>query len=198
MNQIFIITAPSGAGKTSLVSALLKSDDSLSLSISHTTRTPRDGEQDGRDYHFVDKNVFMQMVSEGKFVESAEVFGNFYGTASQSLQTGKDIVLEIDYQGAAQVKALFAHAVLIFVLPPSVQALHSRLSARAQDSQSVIDARLAGATQEMRQYVNFDYVIINDNFSTALTDLQSIVRAERLRILPQSTRYNDVISTLLA
>ena len=182
---LFVITAPSGAGKSSLIDALLKEDATLKLSISYTTRPPRPGEQNGREYHFVDEKTFMGMLERGEFFESAEVHGNRYGTAQsvirEALARGQDLVLEIDWQGAQQVRRLLPEAIGIFILPPSIGDLERRMRARGQDSDAVIRRRLASAEEEMSHSPEFNYVIINKDFETAKQDLQAIIRTERLR-----------------
>ena len=196
--NLFIVAAPSGAGKTSLVRALLKADPQIKLSISHTTRQPRSGETEGVDYHFVDEPQFMKMLGAGEFLESAKVHGGYYGTsqkwAEQVMQQGADLLLEIDWQGAAQVRKLFPEAVSIFILPPSEAALHERLNKRGQDSEEVILRRLANAHEEIAHVAEFDYVIINTVFDEALRDLQAIFLTQRLRVDKQLQRHADVIN----
>lgn len=181
---LYIVSAPSGAGKTSLVKALLKSDPAIRLSVSYTTRAPRPGESDGRDYHFVDRERFQHMLADGEFLEHAEVYGNFYGTSRGSiaydLNRGHDILLEIDWQGAAQVKRHFPESASIFILPPSFNALRTRLMGRGQDSEEVIERRLAAAAEDVAQAGAFDYIIVNDDFDHALADLVAITRSIRL------------------
>ncbi len=181
---LFIVSAPSGAGKTSLVNALVERDRRIRISVSHTTRTRRPGEQDGRDYRFIDRQTFTDMVSDGRFLEHAEVFGNLYGTSSdwveETLAGGEDVVLEIDWQGAAQVRRLRPDATAVFILPPSLATLARRLRQRGQDDEKVIAERLAGAQEEMTHYAEFDYLVVNDDFDVALADLQAIFRARRL------------------
>ncbi|WP_025644610.1 MULTISPECIES: guanylate kinase [Psychrobacter] len=200
--SLFIITAASGTGKTSLVKQLLATTNDLTVSISHTTRAPRPGEIDGHHYHFIDKEVFVSAIGEGKFLEHAEVFGNYYGTAEASvraqLEAGIDVILEIDWQGALQVKKIFTDATMIFILPPSLSTLRQRLAGRAQDSAEVIEQRLAGAVTEMAQYVHFDYVIINDNFEVALTELKAIIVADRQTLSRQQRHHRRIIDALLA
>lgn len=199
--SLFIITAASGTGKTSLVKQLLATTNDLTVSISHTTRAPRPGEIDGHHYHFIDKEAFVSAISEGKFLEHAVVFGNYYGTAEASvrtqLETGIDVILEIDWQGALQVKKIFTDATMIFILPPSLSTLRQRLAGRAQDSAEVIEQRLAGAVTEMAQYVHFDYVIINDNFEVALTELKAIIVADRQTLSRQQRHHRRIIDALL-
>lgn len=182
---LFIVTAPSGAGKSSLIDALLKDDPRLKLSVSYTTRAPRPGEADGREYHFVDDATFIAMLERGEFLESAEVHGYRYGTSQaairDALDSGEDLVLEIDWQGAQQVRILHPGCIGVFILPPSVAELERRMRARGQDSDAVIRRRLASAEQEISHAPEFDYVIINKDFETAKQDLQAIIRVERLR-----------------
>ncbi len=198
--NLFIITAASGAGKTSLVKELLANDSQVKLSISHTTRAPRSGEQDGVHYHFVDDAQFMAILNVGGFLESADVHGAKYGTAQSvvdaALQAGDDVILEIDWQGAAQVCKLYPQSISIFILPPSVETLEQRLNNRGQDSAEVIAKRVAAARAEMSHVVEFDYVTINDNFEVALQDLMAIIRANRLTAKMQLQRYANLIQKL--
>jgi guanylate kinase len=181
--KLFVITAPSGAGKTSLINALLKEDPRLKLSVSYTTRAPRPGEENGREYHFVDDPTFLAMRGRGEFLESAEVHGNRYGTSkkviTETLAQGEDLVLEIDWQGARQVRALYPDCVGIFIHPPSVEELERRMRARNQDSDAVIRRRLANAREELAHAHEFKYAIINKDFDTAKADLAEIIRKER-------------------
>jgi guanylate kinase len=196
--NLFIVTAPSGAGKTSLVRKLLQVDPHVKLSISYTTRPPRPGEQDGVDYHFVDKPEFLRMLEAGEFLESAEVHGAYYGTSQRwvqgVLQEGEDLLLEIDWQGAEQVRNLFPYAVSVFILPPSQEELSKRLHGRGQDSAEVIARRLANAREEISHVAEFEYVIINDQFDEALRDLQAIVRAKRLKTEKQLRRHAELVN----
>lgn len=196
----FIVCAPSGAGKTSLVAELLRRDRNVRLSVSHTTRAPRPGEQEGRDYHFVSRPAFESMITRGEFLESAEVHGNLYGTSQawidQQRALDADIVLEIDWQGARQVRKLIPEAIGIFILPPSPDTLRRRLVERGQDSNDVIERRVRAAQGEIAHLAEFDYVIINSNFDDAVEDLVSIVRAIRLRIDAQVSRHSDLINLL--
>ena len=198
--NLYIITAASGAGKTTLVKALLHEDSHLKLSVSHTTRRPRHGEVDGVDYHFVDDATFLKMLGEAQFLESAEVHGARYGTSQLAvdapLKAGFDVILEIDWQGAQQVRRLFPNAVSIFVLPPSIETLEQRLNSRGQDSQETISRRVAAARVEMSHVGEFDYVTINDQFDVALQDIRAIVRAQRLKGVVQLKRYAFLIQTL--
>ncbi len=198
---LFVVSAPSGAGKTSLVKELLDRESELSLSISHTTRAPREGEKDGVHYHFVDTAGFKAMLSADAFLEHAKVYDNFYGTALQNvlepLQLGRDMVLEIDWQGAQQVRERLAQCVSIFILPPSREALAERLSARGKDSDEVIARRMAQSVDEMSHYDEFDFLVINDDFATALADLGAIVRACRLTRARQSTCKRSLLAALV-
>jgi guanylate kinase len=190
---LYIVSAPSGAGKTSLVKALLKTDPAIRLSVSYTTRPPRPGETDGRDYHFVSRERFEQMLAEGEFLEHAEVYGNFYGTSKGSigrdLNAGRDVLLEIDWQGAAQVRQHFPQSASIFILPPSFNALRTRLAGRGQDSDEVIERRLAAAAHDVAHADAFDYIIVNDDFDHALQDLVAITRSIRLEAARQLKRH---------
>lgn len=198
--NLFIITAASGAGKTSLVKELLVKDSQVKLSVSHTTRKPRLGEQNGVHYHFVDENEFIQILNAGGFLESADVHGAKYGTAQSAvdtaLQAGFDVILEIDWQGAAQVRNIYPQSISIFILPPSLEALEQRLNNRGQDSVEVINKRVAAAREEMRHVVEFDYVTINDKFDAALQDLQAIMRASRLKTQSQLQRHAALVQKL--
>ena len=199
--DLFIVAAPSGAGKTSLVSALLRHDAHIQLSISFTTRPPRPGEVDGVNYHFVDEPTFMKKLEAGDFLESARVHGNHYGTCSQqvnnALTAGQDVLLEIDWQGAEQVRRLFPQAISIFILPPSLEELKNRLETRAQDAQHIIERRIANAREEVAHISEFDYVIINCDFDEALRDLQSIVYAQRLKSQKQLQRHEVMVSSFI-
>jgi guanylate kinase len=198
--NLFIVCAPSGAGKTSLVAELLKADPGIKLSISYATREPRPSEVDGRDYHFVSRQAFDDMVKAGAFLESAFVHGNYYGTSHQWIRdqraAGADILLEIDWQGAAQVRQLMPDAIGIFIMPPSFESLLARLNTRAQDPPDVIARRVAAARAEISHVSEFKYVIINDNFDEAVRDLISIVRARRLLASSQLQRHSDLINRM--
>jgi len=198
--NVFIVCAPSGAGKTSLVRELLARDPNVHLSVSHTTRPPRPGEQNGHAYHFVARPVFQAMIERGEFLESAEVHGNLYGTSQAWIEAhrgqGHDIVLEIDWQGAQQVRGLIPEAIGIFILPPSLEVLRQRMMDRRQDSAAVIERRVKGARGEIAHLEEFDYVIINNNFDEAVKDLASIVRSARLRLPSQIARHSDLINSL--
>lgn len=193
IGNLFMVVAPSGAGKSSLVNALLAQDQGIRLSISCTTRAPRPGEQDGREYHFLSVEEFLRRRDADEFLESAEVHGNYYGTSRHSIteqmQTGQDVLLEIDWQGARQVHAKFPHALGIFILPPSIEALEARLHQRGQDSPQVITRRILAAGGEIAHASEFEYVIINQDFATALQQLSCIVNAARLRYSNQAARH---------
>jgi guanylate kinase len=198
--QVFVVAAPSGAGKSSLVNALLKQDGSIRLSVSFTTRVPRPGESHGREYHFVSREEFAACKARGEFLETAEVHGNWYGTSrpwiEQQLKDGSDVLLEIDWQGARQVRRLFPQAVGIFILPPSLEALRTRLDQRGQDSPGVIEQRLRAARGEMAHAPEFDFVIVNERFERALAELAAIVTATRLRYGSQSVRTAELFDRL--
>lgn len=199
---LFTVSAPSGAGKTSLVRALIERTDHLRVSVSHTTRPKRPGEVDGVNYHFVSHETFNDMLQESAFLEHAEVFTNFYGTSrpwvEQTLAAGDDVILEIDWQGAQQVRQLLPETVSIFILPPSRDTLRSRLTNRGQDDASTINRRLAEAAEEMSHYCDCRYLVINDDFDVALADLEAIVRSERLRLGCQEQRHAALIRDLLS
>ncbi|MBL8328681.1 MAG: guanylate kinase [Rubrivivax sp.] len=198
--NLFCVAAPSGAGKSSLVKALLELDSRLAVSVSHTTRPPRGQEQNGREYWFTDQPTFRGMIERGDFFEWAEVHGNLYGTSRQAIQDrlnrGEDVVLEIDWQGASQIKQLFAHAVLIFILPPSWEELRQRLQRRGEDKPEVIEQRMANARLEVAQARQFDFVIINALFETALFDLKTVVHSQRLRYAAQMRNRSQVFAAL--
>ena len=194
--NFFIISAPSGAGKSTLTAKLLEHDKEVHLSVSYTTRAPRPGEVDGRDYHFVGKAAFMGMLERGEFLESAEVHGNHYGTSEAWIRAeraaGHDILLEIDWQGAQQVRRIFSDTIGIFILPPSIAELERRMRARGKDSEEVVRRRLAVAADEMSHAAEFEYVIINKDFEEARSDLIAVVRASRLVFSHQLERHPDV------
>ena len=198
--KLFILSAPSGTGKTSLTKSLLRKDINLWLSISYTSRLMRPSEVEGHDYFFVKRNVFEKMLGDGEFIESAEIYGNLYGTSqkwiNEAISSGKDILLEIDGQGARQVRKIFSDVVSIFVLPPSLETLENRLKDRNQDSKEVIAKRMAAAKEEISHVSEYDYVIINDNMDIALRDLVSVVQSERLRASAQLARYHDLVTQL--
>ncbi|SDJ43360.1 guanylate kinase [Pseudomonas indica] len=199
---LYIVSAPSGAGKTSLVKALIDALPQVRVSVSHTTRGMRPGEVDGVNYHFVSRESFIEMLDRNEFLEHAEVFGNLYGTSQrwleETLAEGYDLILEIDWQGAQQVRRLMPQARSIFILPPTQQALRQRLTNRGQDSDEVIERRMREAVNEMSHYVEYDYLVINDDFATALDDLKAIFRANQLQQGSQQQRHADLLSQLLA
>jgi len=199
MTTVFIISAPSGSGKSTLVSRLLEKLEGLTFSVSYTTRKPRGNEIDGEDYHFINHAEFERLIESDEFLEHANVFGNYYGTHIGELelarQTGKDLVLDIDVQGAAQLKKRIPDAVTIFVLPPSREELEQRLRARSQDSDEVIRRRLADAAEEIRNYHLYDYVLINEDLDLATENLMSIVRAERVRRVRVEDRIQPILAT---
>lgn len=198
--NLFVVSAPSGSGKSSLVNALMEVDHQVAPSVSHTTRPPRGQDKDGREYFFVDRPSFDAMIEAGDFLEWAEVHGHRYGTSRQAIEariaSGGDVVLEIDWQGAMQIRRLFANAVLIFVLPPSWEELHARLSRRGEDTADTIALRLKNARTEIKQVRHFDYVIINGLFERALFDLKAIVHAQRLRYDQQKQRHAGIFAAL--
>ncbi len=198
---LYIVSAASGTGKTSLLTALLEQCENITVSVSHTTRAKREGEENAVHYHFVDKPIFEGLINQGDFLEHAQVFGNYYGTSQssveQQLAQGLDVILEIDWQGAQQVRRLMPDAVSIFILPPSKPALLSRLQGRGQDSDEIIQGRMDEAVSEMSHYHEFDYVVVNDVFDTALTDLAAIFAAGRLGVKRQSSEHVGMISELL-
>jgi len=198
--NLFVVAAPSGAGKSSLVKALMELDQRVSPSVSHTTRAPRGQEVHGREYYFVSNETFDQMVAQNAFLEWAHVHGNRYGTSKaaieQRMQLGVDVVLEIDFQGAIQVKRIFPNAVLIFILPPSWEELRSRLERRNEDSADTIELRLQNAAQEMAHAREFDFVIINELFERALFDLKAVVHAQRLKYAAQRLSRSDTFAAL--
>ena len=198
--NIFIVCAPSGAGKTSLVKALLASNQPIKVSVSYTSRPPRSREVEGQDYHFVSRETFLSMAQHGDFIESAEVYGNLYGTSqswiASEIASGRDLLLEIDWQGAQQVRRKFPASIGIFILPPSLEALKYRLQGRAQDSAEVIAKRLHAAQADIAHVVEFDYVIINDVLDDALRQLQAIIVAESLRRTRQMFQHQNLINQL--
>jgi guanylate kinase len=190
--SLFTVVAPSGAGKTSLVAQLLEREPNLHLSVSYTTRAPREGERDGRDYHFVPRSRFEEMIGSADFLEHAEVYGNYYGTSrrwiEEQLEQDHDVLLEIDWQGAQQVRRLFPHMVGIFILPPSIAELRRRLEGRGKDSPETIARRMASAQEDISHVLEFEYIIVNESFETAVADLIAVVRASRLARARQSVR----------
>lgn len=199
---LFVISAASGAGKTSLVKSVLQHVSDIEVSVSHTTRAPREGEDDGVDYHFVDKETFQAMVNGSEFIESATVFGNMYGTSRQHIEEqllkGKDVILEIDWQGAQQIRQLMNDCRTIYVVPPSVAALRERLTSRGQDDESVINQRMQEAISEMSHYVEFDYLIINDDFDEARDNLAAIIKGNRMLHEHQQQKHADLLAKLLS
>ena len=198
---LYIFSAPSGAGKTSLVKALLDSTRYIGVSVSHTTRAPRPGEVDGKDYHFIGRDEFQELVNEGAFLESAQVFDNYYGTSQRwvesELEAGRDVILEIDWQGAQQVRRLMPDTVTVFIVPPSIQALEERLRGRGQDSDEIIARRMRDARNEVSHYGEYDYLIVNDNFENTVEELRAIIIARRHRLDAQQIRHQDVLQNLL-
>jgi guanylate kinase len=200
--QLYVISAPSGAGKTSLVAALLRQEPQIRVSVSHTTRAPRLGEQTGVHYHFVSQDEFTQRINECDFLEHAQVFDNFYGTSQQAVETmlndGLDVILEIDWQGAQQIRKMRPDVISIFILPPSIEALRTRLTGRGQDSEETINRRMTDAVSEMQHYNEFDYLVINDDFELALNDIRNIFHAQRLRLHRQTATYQNTLLNLIA
>jgi guanylate kinase len=198
--NLFMVVAPSGAGKSTLVNALLSRDANIHLSVSYTTRAPRVGEQSGREYYFVSLEEFERRRAAGEFIESAEVHGNYYATSriwiEERVRAGIDVLLEIDWQGARQVKAEFAHAIGIFILPPSIEALEARLKKRGQDAPAVIARRLAASRSEIQHAPEFDFIVINEDFDVALSQLVAIVTAARLRYSTQMVRHRALFKQL--
>jgi len=198
---LYTVSAPSGAGKTSLLQALLERRPELKVSISHTTRQMRPGEQDGVNYHFVTEQAFVSMLERAEFLEHARVFDNLYGTSQvwvqEQLDAGTDVILEIDWQGAAQVRKLMPDTRAIFILPPSRAALEERLNARGQDDADTIARRLHEAVEEMSHYVEADYLVVNNDFQAALAEIDAIFTSERLRTDPQQQRHRDLLTALL-
>lgn len=198
---LFIIAAPSGAGKTSLVKALVDNTDDIKVSVSHTTRQPRPGEENGVNYHFVLEDEFIQMLERNLFLEHAQVYDHYYGTSKKGLQeqldAGIDVILEIDWQGAQQIGKLKPDSVSLFILPPSRAILEQRLRNRGQDSDDVIAKRLRGAVDEMSHYAEFDYLVVNDEFDKALSDLQTIVYSQRLTQVVQARKIEPMLNDLL-
>ncbi len=198
---LYIISAPSGAGKTSLVKRLVTEADNIAVSVSHTTRTQRPGEENGVDYHFIDEQAFLDMVGHSAFLEHARVFDNYYGTSQQHVERqlldGKDVILEIDWQGARQVRRLIQDSQSVFILPPSSAALRERLENRGQDDDEVILRRMQDAVNEMSHYAEFDYLVVNDDFEQALNELKCIVRANRLRQVRQERTIEKLLIELL-
>lgn len=198
---LYVFSAPSGAGKTSLVKALLEKTEAIGVSVSHTTRDPRPGEENGKDYNFVSQDEFKALIDQNAFLEHAQVFDNFYGTSQiwveSELAAGRDVILEIDWQGAEQIRQQMPDTVTVFILPPSREELHSRLTGRGQDSEETIERRMRDAVSEMSHYNEFDYIIINDDFEQALEQLRSVVLARRQRAAAQTQIHADLLKNLL-
>ncbi|MDO3381367.1 guanylate kinase [Gilvimarinus algae] len=199
---LYTVSAPSGAGKTSLVNALVRSNPEVCVSVSHTTRPMRPGEENGVNYHFISHEQFEAMLAQGAFLEHARVFGNLYGTSQhwveQTLRSGMDVILEIDWQGAAQVRKLMPDTVSLFILPPSLSCLRQRLTGRGQDDKAVIEARMSEAINEISHYVEADYMIINDDFTVALAQFQALITSQHLRQQVQSERHAPLLAELLS
>lgn len=198
---LYVFSAPSGAGKTTLVKALLEQTNDIGVSVSHTTRGPREGEVNGKDYNFVSQDEFKALIGQNAFLEHAQVFDNFYGTSQiwveQELQAGRDVILEIDWQGAEQIRQQMPEMVSVFILPPSREELLKRLTGRGTDSQEIIDRRMQDAVSEMSHYGEFDYLIINDDFEIALQELRSVVLARRQRTSAQTQKHSNLLKNLL-
>lgn len=198
---LYVFSAPSGAGKTTLVKALLEQTEDIGVSVSHTTRMPREGEIDGKDYNFISQDDFKNLIAQSAFLEHAQVFDNFYGTSQiwveQELDAGRDVILEIDWQGAEQIRQQMPDMVSIFILPPSREELLKRLTGRGTDSQEIIDRRMQDAVSEMSHHEDFDYLIINDNFDSALQELRAIILARRQRIAAQRQKQQELLKNLL-
>ena len=201
LGSLYIISAPSGAGKTSLINALIESVESIEVSVSHTTRPMRDGEIDGRHYHFVDTDTFESGIAEGLFLEHAKVFENYYGTSRSSvhqrLEEGIDVILEIDWQGAQQIRQLMPDNTSVFILPPSIEELERRLTSRNQDSAAVIERRVSQAKADAKHFTEYDHAIVNDDFTEALTALSSIFRSKRSEIAKTQLRHQALLTSLL-
>jgi len=202
LGNLFIISAPSGAGKSTLINALLKQDADMQLSVSHTTRSPRPGETDGVQYHFTDVSSFKQLIAQDQFIEWAEVFGNYYGTSKAALANklaqGIDVFLDIDWQGARQIKQQLPFVTSIFILPPSVEALEQRLNQRGQDSAEVIAGRMAKARDEISHANEYDYWVVNDDLELAVQQFSGIIQSQRLKQQKQAIRQHKLLSGLLA
>ena len=198
--ELFIVSAPSGAGKTSLVDALIRENDSLCVSVSHTTRSKRPKEQDGINYHFIEKARFQSMLEAGDFLESAEVYGHHYGTSkkwvTEQLEEGLTVILEIDWQGAAQIRAQFPQSCYIFIVPPSLEALTDRLRKRAQDNDAIIARRMEEARAVMQRVTDADFLVVNDDFTTALDEMRAIIQAWSLRVETQEAKLRPLLASL--
>ncbi|MEE3086961.1 MAG: guanylate kinase [Pseudomonadota bacterium] len=198
--ELFIVSAPSGAGKTSLVDALIRENDSLCVSVSHTTRSKRPKERDGINYHFIEKARFQSMLEAGDFLESAEVYGHHYGTSqkwvTEQLEEGLTVILEIDWQGAAQIRAQFPQSCYIFIVPPSLEALTDRLRKRAQDNDAIIARRMEEARAVMQRVTDADFLVVNDDFTTALDEMRAIIQAWSLRVKTQEAKLRPLLASL--
>lgn len=198
--NLIIVTAPSGAGKTSLVKSLVEGESDLCVSVSHTTRSPRPGESDGVNYHFVDKDHFIDMLNQGAFFESAEVYGSHYGTSQfwvkEQLDVGKDVILEIDWQGAQQIRNLHPDVCAIFILPPSLESLRQRLENRGQDDHDTIERRMRQAVSDINHVAEANYIVVNDDFNTALEDMRAIIRSWRLTVISQQYNSAELLTNL--
>ena len=198
--ELFIVSAPSGAGKTSLVDALIRENDSLCVSVSHTTRSKRPKEQDGINYHFIEKARFQSMLAAGDFLESAVVYGHHYGTSkkwvTEQLEEGLTVILEIDWQGAAQIRAQFPQSCYIFIVPPSLEALTDRLRKRAQDNDAIIARRMEEARAVMQRVTDADFLVVNDDFTTALDEMRAIIQAWSLRVETQEAKLRPLLASL--
>lgn len=199
--NLFLVSAPSGAGKSSLLGAMLPTIEGVSLSVSHTTRAMRPGEENGVHYHFINVAEFEGLVAEGAFLEHAKVFDNYYGTSEAAVRNqlaeGSDVILEIDWQGARQIRDVFADAISVFIAPPSIDALQERLGARGQDSDEIIARRMADARSEMSHFGEYDYLVVNDDFDTAVAELRTVFLAERLKQAKQSEKYASALRGML-
>ncbi len=200
--SVFIVSAPSGAGKTSLVRALLESSPQITVAVSHTTRLIRSGERDGVNYHFIEPAAFQRMVAEDAFLEHAQVFDHWYGTSRLAVENeqaqGRDVILEIDWQGARQIRERLPQCASVFILPPSLETLHSRLTQRGEDEAAVIERRMRDAVNEISHYAEYEYLVVNDDFGKALSDLQALVRARRLRCSVQRHVLAHTLRSLMA
>jgi guanylate kinase len=202
LGNLFVVSSPSGGGKTSLINRLVQDVEGLMVSVSHTTRDQRPGEQEGEHYFFTDEPTFLDMVAADYFIEHARVFNHYYGTSrvqiSQQLERGMDVILDIDWQGATQIKRIFSDAITVFILPPSLEVLRQRLLARQRDDVGVIEDRMLSARRELSHFNEFDYLVVNDNFEKAVSELTALVTAQRLRCARQSQQQRELLSFLLS